>query len=324
MFFDTLNATQVTYPTDRAVHQLFEEYSARTPQSLAVVYKDEHITYADLNAQSNQLAHFLRKHGAGNDAPIIMLVDRSIQAIIGLLAIHKSGSPYVPLNPEYPIMRLMQHINAMQAPIILAQQPYRQQLASYPGRVFCLDSDWEQIADEPTSNLDTSILPEQLAYIIYTSGSTGIPKGVMITHGSLLNYVYALGSKLALSPMYEQEPGNFAHVSPFDADLGNTVIFLALTSGGCLHILSRETAIDGQLFQQYMTRHSIDILKITPSHLNALVVTQEAKEVLPRRYLILGGEVLPFALLARIQASGGTCHVINHYGPTEATIGATI
>ncbi|HET8840361.1 MAG TPA: amino acid adenylation domain-containing protein, partial [Ktedonobacteraceae bacterium] len=317
-----LSAVWTELPKDRLVHQLFEEQAARNPQALALIHEDEQFTYDDLNRRANQLSHFLRRHGAAPDVPVVLLAERSSEMIIGLLAILKAGSAYVPLNPAHPREFLKQHLSTTRAPLLLTQERHLQLLEDYKGLVFCLDRDGRLVSDESVTNPANVALPASLVYIIYTSGSTGGRKGVLLTHESLLNYVYALGNQLSLQK--RSRPLHFAHASTIDADLGNTSIFLALTSGGCLHIVSYERATDGNIFADYLARCSIDVLKISPSHLNTLLSTTGKQALLPSTYLLIGGETLSFSLLKQIAALEGTCKVINHYGPTEATIGAVV
>jgi amino acid adenylation domain-containing protein len=323
-FLQDINKTEVAYPADRCIYHLFQEQARRTPERLAVVYENERITYAELDMQANRLAHFLQRQGAQPDQPIALLSEKSVGMVVALLAILKAGSSYVPLNPEHSTGRLALQLGDIQAPIILTQQRYRQHLSSYNGLIFCLDADWELVAGEPETEPVTTVSLEQLAYVIYTSGSTGMPKGVMITHANLLNYVYAMGNKLTLWEKVAKPQIHFAHVSTLEADLGNTVIFLSLVSGGCLHLISQERATDSQLFARYIAAQPIDVMKITPSHLTALLATQEGPAILPTTYLVLGGEALSFSLVNRIAKLGGKCKVINHYGPTETTIGSVV
>jgi amino acid adenylation domain-containing protein/non-ribosomal peptide synthase protein (TIGR01720 family) len=179
-----------------------------------------------------------------------------------------------------------------------------------------LDSDWEVIAKRPEKNPSCAATPENLLYIIYTSGSTGKPKGVAVEHRQLLNYLHGILARLDLP-----EGASFATVSTFAADLGNTVIFPALCTGGCLHVISQERATSPEALVDYCESHSIDCLKIVPSHLNALLTASHPEKILPRKYLILGGEALSWQLVEKIRQYAPSCQILNHYGPTETTVG---
>ena len=182
-------------------------------------------------------------------------------------------------------------------------------LPEFGGTVLCLNRDHALLEAQPKSNPERRPGPDSLAYIIYTSGSTGVPKGVEVRHRNLVNYTRALCLRLALEPETETETTglHFATVSTIAADLGNTCIFPSLTSGGCLHVISHEISVDGRQFADYLAAHPIDVLKITPSHLSALLdAAGSTRRVLPRRVLITGGEASTWELSARIRA-GGPC-----------------
>ncbi|HXR64544.1 MAG TPA: amino acid adenylation domain-containing protein, partial [Ktedonobacteraceae bacterium] len=209
----------------------------------------------------------------------------------------------------------------LQTPLVITQKSLQTRLANWDGPVWLLDEpeSWPGVASDDEANLTSFHTSEHLAYIIYTSGSTGVPKGVMVRHSGVLNYTYAMSKRIA------SQPGlHFATVSTPAADLGNTSIFCSLLSGGCLHILTHETVLSGHAFADYLEQHPIDVLKIVPSHLSALLASCNGRAILPARHLILGGEALPYTLLRRLTEVGGKCRVINHYGPTEATIGALV
>ncbi|HEY0601279.1 MAG TPA: amino acid adenylation domain-containing protein, partial [Herpetosiphonaceae bacterium] len=166
------------------------------------------------------------------------------------------------------------------------------------------------------NNPAARILAEHTAYVIYTSGSTGQPTGVLVEQRQLANYVAGILDRLALS-----EPASFATVSTIAADLGNTAIFPCLCTGGSLHVIAQQRLADPRLLAEYMTEHPIDCLKIVPSHLAALLKSDQGAHVLPRKYLILGGEAARSSWITEIQQLAPTCTILNHYGPTEATVG---
>jgi len=315
------NQTAADYPNDRCIHQLFEQQAAAKPDQPAVVCEGRQLTYAELNARANQLAHYLRRRGVGAGTRVGLCVDRSVEMLVGLLGILKAGGAYVPLNPDYPKARLIQQLQDVEAPVVLTQVARLSHLPEFGGELLCLDRDQARWAAEPQTDPECVASPDHPVYVIYTSGSTGVPKGVVIRHRNLVNYTHYIRGRLQLA---ENNTGwQFATVSTITADLGNTCIYPSLVAGGCLHILSYEAATDGGRFADYVTRNPIDVLKIVPSHMNALLASQPAGvSILPRKYLIMGGEALSFELVKRIAAAGNGCQVINHYGPTETTVGS--
>jgi amino acid adenylation domain-containing protein/non-ribosomal peptide synthase protein (TIGR01720 family) len=306
------------YP-QQLLHRLFEEQAMRTPQQIAVTDGRDQITYAELNKRANRLAHYLRQQGVSRNVLVGLCVERSLAMIVGLLGILKAGGAYVPLDPELPTMRLAYQLSDTQAPLLITQEKLLSYLPSYSGHMVCLDHGATLCNNLPDTNVEEQSRLDDLAYVIYTSGSTGVPKGVQIRQRSIVNYTHAVSSLLA------SESGlHFATVSTLAADLGNTMIFCSLLSGGCLHVLDYETVTDGEKFARYVSRHPIDVLKIVPSHLRALLATSHGSAVLPRKHLVLGGEAFPAALLREIRQRGGVCDVTNHYGPTETTIGVLV
>jgi amino acid adenylation domain-containing protein len=184
-------------------------------------------------------------------------------------------------------------------------------------RAVCLDEDSAAITKQDAQNLASGVTEGNAAYVIYTSGSTGKPKGVLVEHRQLVNYVFGVSERL------RPEPGSgFALVSSIAADLGHTSIFPALCGGSTLHVITRERAMDAKALGEYFRRHSVDYLKIVPSHLAALLACgEDGAGVIPRRCLVLGGEASSYALIGRVRSLDGGCRVLNHYGPTETTVG---
>jgi amino acid adenylation domain-containing protein len=304
---------------DECFTDLFEAQVARTPQSPALAFAGRVFTYAELNARANQLAHLLAKRGVSSDTSVGLCVERSAEMIIGVLGILKAGGAYVPLLADHPKARIAHQLAEVGAPVLVTLEKHLTDLPEFSGTTLCLDRDQAQLETLPNTNLDRRAKPDSLAYIIYTSGSTGVPKGVELRHRNLVNYTRALCKRLGLE---EETTGlHFATVSTIAADLGNTCIFPSLASGGCLHVISHETSVDGRQFAEYLAAHPIDVLKITPSHLGALLdAAGPERRVLPRRVLLTGGEASTWELSARIRAGG--CLHLNHYGPTETTIGS--
>ena len=299
--------------------ELFERQAEQHTGSLAVVCGEKSLTYEELNIQANRLAAWLKRHGVGYDVLVCLCLERSVEMLIGLLAVLKAGGAYVPLDPDLPASRLAFQFEDTRAPVLLTQEHLLERLPAFGGQIVCLDRDTDLWADEEPVNPVSTGHSEHLAYIIYTSGSTGVPKGVQIRQRSIVNYTCDMCERIApISGLH------FATVSTLAADLGNTAIFSSLASGGCLHILSYETLASGEAFAHYLARTPVDVLKIVPSHLQALLASSGERDIFPRRYLVLGGETLRVSLLQTLRRRGARCAIINHYGPTETTIGALV
>ncbi|AOX02680.1 hypothetical protein BJP34_27455 [Moorena producens PAL-8-15-08-1] len=310
------NDTASEYPIDKCIHQLFEEQVEKTPDAIAVVFGQEQLTYHQLNQRANQLAHYLQNLGVGPEVLVGICVERSIEMVVGLLGILKAGGAYVPLDPYYPPERLSYMLADSGVEVLLTQSSLLKSLPQNQARVVCLDTDGEAIEQECGDNLNAGVKSDNLAYVIYTSGSTGQPKGVAIEHKSIFNYVCSVITTIHVKPS-----SNFALVSTISADLGNTVIFPCLLTGGCLHVISQEKASDPNSLSEYFSYYHIEYLKIVPSHLAALQASSNPALVLPSQTLILGGEASSSDWIETIQAQSPNSNIINHYGPTEATVG---
>ncbi|MEP0883302.1 amino acid adenylation domain-containing protein [Trichocoleus sp. ST-U3] len=317
------NNTKIDFPQLQGIHQRFEQQVEKTPDAIALVYEGEQLTYQQLNQRANQLAHSLRKLGVAPEVLVGLYLERSLEMVVGLLGVLKAGGAYFPLEPTLPSDRLAFILQDTQAKVLLTQQQLVTNLPNSRATVFCLDSDSEMqpesdraTAQPSDRNLESVVTAENLAYVIYTSGSTGTPKGVAIEHRQILNYLNGICERLDLP-----DGASFAMVSTFAADLGNTVLFSSLCTGGCLHIISKDRAADAEALSQYFQQHPVDFLKIVPSHLSALLSSSQPEFILPRQRLILGGEASSWGLIEKIQNLAPSCHILNHYGPTETTVG---
>jgi len=315
-----LNQTAAEFPTElditKTVQQLFENQVAQTPNAPALVCGNQRLSYDELNSRANQLAHLLRRKGVGPDVRVGLCVERSAEMIVGMMAILKAGGAYVPLNLDHPRERLAIQLAESNACILITSESLQPEII-FAGDTINLDRERSSLEAEPKGNLPDDTSAENLVYVIYTSGSTGTPKGVAVRHRNLINYTAFILSSLGVDV-----PRVFATVSTISADLGNTCIFPALLSGGCLHVIGNEIAMEGDLLRNYVIEHRIEVLKIVPSHLKALLATQDDAGILPSKYLILGGEALTWDLIETISRLHHTCRIINHYGPTETTVGS--
>jgi len=181
------NETAAVYPQEACIHELFTTQAARTPEAIALICRDQSITYGELNSRANQLAHYLRSHGVERGVLVGVCIERSIEAVVGLLGILKAGGAYVALDPAYPPQRLAFMLQDSQAPVLLTSQQLINCAPHYDGKIICLDADWERISSASTANLDNDVRPDDVAYVMYTSGSTGTPKGVLAPHRASIN-----------------------------------------------------------------------------------------------------------------------------------------
>jgi amino acid adenylation domain-containing protein len=299
----------------------FEARAAERPAAVAVECPGESITYRELNSRANRLARRLRREGVGAEARVALLAERGPRALVGVLGVLKAGAAYLPLDPANPTGRLRELLEDSRARVLLADEHTRalaESLASgdTPLRVVHLDADCEDAARGDEENPEFETTGEQLAYVIYTSGTTGRPKGVCVEQRNLVNYCDAVWREMKLSA-----GDRFACVSPLAADLGHTMLFPVLARGGTVVAVPPEMATDAAALADYFERAPVDCMKIVPSHLRALLDSAHARKLLPRKLLVLGGEAATTDLVEQVRAAGAGCRIINHYGPTECTVG---
>ncbi|PSL44992.1 amino acid adenylation domain-containing protein [Chitinophaga niastensis] len=302
-----------TYPEGKTVVDLFESQAASSPDAVALVFESCSLTYRELNRQADCLAAYLFKQGVKAGTLVPICVERSVHMITAILGILKAGAVYVPIDADYPADRINYILSDTAAAVIISSDACRHQLPVTLD-IICLDRDNEKIRKETQLLPVQAPAPDQTAYIIYTSGSTGTPKGVMVTHRNLVDYFFGLKEKVPV-----EDCRSFALLSSIATDLGNTVVYSALLTGASLHLFSLTTVSDGNLLLDYFSRQSIDCIKIVPSHWKAL--SASGRLLLPEKLLIFGGEALDTAVADSIRLSGAACMIVNHYGPTETTIG---
>ena len=315
--FARWNHTQ-TDETFESVVASFNAGAERTPEALAVACGTETLTYAELRRRADALAHRLRQTGVRRGDAVALCLAPSADMLVALLGILKAGAAYVPAPPDAGAIRIAKHISDSRARIVVSSAQHSALLPLDGLSIIEIES-VERTSDVAVRDESES---DDLAYIMYTSGSTGEPKGVAVTHGNIANYARAI-LKVLNDPKAEPAAArSFATVTTLGADLGNTSIFGALTSGAALHVIPPDVATDAERFAAYMTRHRIDVLKITPSHAEALIAAlgDRAAEIVPRSWIVLGGEALHWQLVETLERIG-QARILNHYGPTETTVG---
>jgi amino acid adenylation domain-containing protein len=309
--------------SQHCVHQLFEAQAARTPDAIAITCEQETLTYAQLNVRANQLAHFLRKRGAGPEVLVAMYMERSLDMVAAILAIVKAGAAYVPLDPTYPMGRLAFMLDDSTPALILTEERMRPAIAGCAAEVVCVDSERGAIASESGQNPVTKVKCGNLAYVIYTSGSTGKPKGVLITHHNVVRLFEATSSWYQFD---EHDVWTMFHSYAFDFSVWE--FWGALIHGGRLIVVPRMVSRSPREFYELLHRERVTILNQTPSSFRQLIEEDEVAggaHELPLRYVILGGEELQMSSLRPWFARHGDEHprLVNMYGITETTVHVT-
>ncbi|MEG3973727.1 amino acid adenylation domain-containing protein [Microcoleus sp. herbarium8] len=317
------NNTWAEYPQDKCIHQLFEAQVEQSPDAVAVVFEEEQLTYRELNAKANQLAHYLRSLGVGPEVLVGICVERSFEMLVGILGILKAGGAYVPIDPNYPSERLAFMLEDSSVPMLLIQEKLEEKLPPHSARVISLDSDWEEIVAYSEENPCSGVKSNNVAYVIYTSGSTGKPKGVLIEHRSLVNYTTVASAEYGI-----QECDRILQFSSISFDVSAEEIYTSLISGATL-VLRTDSMLDSvEGFLQKCNNWKITVLAIPTAYWHELTtfLSQEKVAIAPSlRLIIIGGEkALPERLKTWFECVGQQVRLVNNYGPTETTVGATI
>ncbi|MCW5315485.1 amino acid adenylation domain-containing protein [Nostoc sp. KVJ3] len=306
------NDTQSNYPQNKCIHQLFEEQVERTPDAIAVVFENQQLTYYQLNCRANQLAHYLRSLGVKPDVLVGLCVERSVEMVVGLLGVLKAGGAYLPLDPEYPPERLNFMLEDAQVQVLLSQRQLIDRIPQYQAKQVFFDEVWSQIAQNNQDNPTSGVRAFHLANLIYTSGSTGRPKGVMVEHQGLCNLAQAQIQTFGLTS--DSRVLQFASFS-FDASISE--ILMALGSGGMLYLGTKDSLLPGKPLIEQLRNHCITHITLPPSALAVMPM----EELPTLQTIIVAGEACPAELIK--QWSIGR-NFFNAYGPTEATVCATI
>ncbi|MCG1042949.1 amino acid adenylation domain-containing protein [Mycetohabitans sp. B8] len=318
LLLQTWNATQRDYPAHQCIHQLFEAQVERTPEAMALVYEEQTLSYAQLNAQANRLAHQLIELGVQPDARVAICVQRSPAMVVGLLAILKAGGAYVPLDPAYPDERLA-HILTDAAPdIVLADAAGRAALgkAALAHRTVLDPNVLPARADTNPSVL--ALTSRHLAYVIYTSGSTGIPKGVLVQHSGVVNHGIVMAQRLGLSS--RDRLLQFSSLS-FDASVEE--IFCTLCYGATLVLRTDAWLADAKQFWDLCEANRISLVDL-PTQFWAQLIQEKAAVASSVRAILIGGDTLSASTQSAWLAGGHRARLLNTYGPTETTVIVTI
>ncbi len=312
------NQTGTQYPSQSCIHELFEEQVERTPEAIAVVYKDERMTYAELNSRANQLAHYLRGMGVGPEVMVGICVERSVEMVVGLLGILKAGGAYVPLDPEYPAPRLSFMLEDAAPALLLTQAHLLPLLPPTGSTPFCLDAQWAAVvAGLPTTNLGVRLEPGHAAYAIYTSGSTGRPKCAVNTHGGISNRLrwmqetYGLGS----SDVVLQK-------TAFSFDVSVWEFFWPLMTGARLVVARQGLQRDAGGLAELIREQGVSVLHFVPAMLQVMLEEPSWADCRSVRLVVASGEALTPEVVERFREQS-VAELENLYGPTEAAVDVT-
>ncbi len=309
------NATAVPYPADRCFHHLFEAQAARTPDAIAVECGPRHVTYRELNARANQLAHHLCELGVGPETRVGVCLERSIDMVASLLGIMKAGGAYVPLDPDLPTQRIAFMLQDSDPVAVLTEARLARVLPEHNARVVWIGGDETRISGQPRENPRSAVGPAHLAYVIYTSGSTGTPKGVEVAHRALVNLLESMRREPGLS-----EDDVLLSVTPLSFDIAALELYLPLRVGGRLVIASRETSTDGRRLAEAIETSGATVMQATPASWRLLL--QAGWRGRPRLKILCGGEALSADLADALMTRSAS--LWNVYGPTETTIWSTV
>jgi amino acid adenylation domain-containing protein len=306
------NDTDAAYPRDTCLHELFESISARSPQSIAVSFGGEQLTYRELNERSNQAAWYLRRLGVGPEVRVGICTEHSVEMVVGMLGILKAGGAYVPLDPDYPRERLTFMLEDAGVSILVTQRHLVQVFPQFQGVVLCLDTDLKIFESESKANLRAGALPENLAYVIYSSGSTGRPKGIGVPHRAVTRLVCNTNYiELAATDRVVQASNTSFDATTFE-------VWGTLLHGAQLVGIAKEAVLSPQRLAAHIREHAISVMFLPTSLFNQ--VAGEIPDAFNSVHtLLFGGEAANVARTREVLAAGLPGRLLNVYGPTEGT-----
>lgn len=313
------NDTKHEFPSNKCVHELFERHAYHTPEAIALIHENQHLTYSELNNSSNQLANYLIKQGVKQKKLVGICFERSIEMFISIMAILKAGGTYVPLDPSYPTERLSFIINDTKMSNVITSSKFLPVLPKNSSNYICLNEINTKLIEFSGKNPERKVRMKGLVYVIYTSGTTGNPKGVKISHTNVQNYSYWFCQAFGVT-----NSDCFDFSSPLTFDLSVTSTLLPLMYGAKILICSEEIKAEPVRYVENLSTYSATIIKVTPSYFKEMLLILKGREQLKSlRSIILGGE----AIVPKDTKNWLNIYprhiLVNEYGPTEATV-ATI
>jgi amino acid adenylation domain-containing protein len=315
------NGTASDYASDRCIHELFGAQAMQTPDAIALVCGDHHLSYGDLDRRSNQLAQHLRGRGVRPETIVGLCVERSLEMMVGILGILKAGGAYLPLDPGYPSERLSYMMSDTRMSVVVTQGHVGERLGATGAELVLLDRDWRQIAVQPDSVPGSAACPGNLAYIIYTSGSTGRPKGVMVTHGCVVRLLKATEAWFEFS---SDDVWTLFHSYAFDFSVWE--IWGAIAYGGRVVVVPWAISRAPDEFYALLCQEDVTVLNQTPSAFDGLSRAKLLENTpTALRVIVFGGEALSLVSLTPwFERRGDQCpRLVNMYGTTETTVHVT-
>ncbi|MBD8048442.1 non-ribosomal peptide synthetase [Clostridium faecium] len=309
----SFNNTKTKYPKDKTIHELFEEQVKNAPNNIAIVYEDKQLTYSELNKKSNCLAKVLRDKGVKADTVVGIMVEKSLEMIIGILGIVKAGGAYLPIDTEYPQQRIKHIINDSNAKVLLSKSCFRDGI-DFSGEIIDIENSINFIEDSP--NLPNINKPEDLAYIIYTSGSTGKPKGVAVEQKNVV--------RLVKNTNYIKFKRNhkILQTGAIAFDASTFEIWGALLNGLSLYLINNDVLMSIKKLEQFIQKNKISIMWLTSPLFNQ--ISKEKPEIFENlEYLLVGGDILSTKHINNVRNKYKKLNIINGYGPTENTTFST-
>lgn len=322
------NATQMAYPSDRCVHEVFEEQVERTPDAAAVVFGDAQLTYRELNARANRLARHLRSLGVGASPDVLvgLCFERSPLMVIAMLGVLKAGGAYVPMDPAYPAEHVAFIVKDAELSVLLTQADLRDKIGEHAGELVCLDADLRAIAQHSEENLGSAVRSHHLAYIIYTSGSTGTPKGAMIEQRSLMNFATSAARAYRIT-----ESDRILQFASISFDTAVEEIYPCLTTGATLLLRTEAMLCSSDDFWRIAAEWRVSVLNFPTAFWHQLTAELEPEDTrVPAcvRLVIIGGEEAQLEKVRRWHSSVAHLspppQLFNGYGPTEGTVTTTL
>jgi amino acid adenylation domain-containing protein len=298
------NDTQIENEPSLCIHEVFEQQAAAKPHAVALVHKDEQLTYRELNERANKLAHHLRRLGTGPESLVGVCLERSAEAVVAILGVLKAGGAYLPLDPSYPRERLSWMLADAGAEIVITEQ--------------YLERDAGEIETQINADFKTTINSEKLAYLIYTSGSTGTPKGVLVSHRNLVH------STFARFRYYQERLDSFLLLSPFAFDSSVAGLFWTLCRGGMLVIPEEDSHQDPAYLAGLIERYSVSHLLGLPAFYELILREARPRQLTSLRTVIVAGEPCPAELVQHHAEMLPRAALFNEYGPTEATVWSSV